>query len=371
MVMDSLRYWATTFQVDGFRFDLGMTLGREDEGYDPGAGFFDALRQDPLLSGLKLIAEPWDLGPGGYRLGHMPPGFAEWNDKFRDTLRRYWRGDGSQRGDLARRLSGSADVFGHGSRRPWASVNFITAHDGMTLADLVSYAGRRNDANGENPGGQGDALSANWGKDGPSDDVQIIVRRETIKRSLLVSLLMSLGTPMLLSGDEFGRSQGGNDNAYCQDNEISWLDWSLASSEEGRSLIDFVSRLSEIRRAYPVLRSPRFLHGHELIAPGIRDIDWFDEKGHSLTEEDWHYPEGRALTMRLAGRQRNRADLVALCFNGSHAKLDFLLPDPLAWRVLIDSAQNLQHHDRIVQAVTVEAGAAVVFAAHLDLRGRS
>ena len=367
MVMDSLRYWANTFQFDGFRFDLGMTLGREDNGYDPGAGFFDALRQDPLLSRLKLVTEPWDLGLGGYRLGHMPPGFAEWNDKYRDTLRRYWRGDGGQRGELARRLSGSADVFGHGSRRPWASVNFITAHDGMTLEDLVSYTARKNEANGEGPGGHGDTLSANWGKEGPSDDGQITARRETIKRSLLVSLLMSLGTPMLLSGDEFGRSQGGNDNAYCQDNEISWLDWSLAASDRGQALIDFVSRLTEIRRAYPVLRSPRFLHGHDLIAPGIRNIDWFDEKGRFLTEQDWHFAEGRALTMRLAGRRRTRADLIALCLNGAATKLAFHLPDPSAWRVLVDSAGKLSSHDRVLHGFSVEAGAAVVLAAHLDL----
>ena len=297
----------------------------------------------------------------------MPPGFAEWNDKYRDTLRRYWRGDGGQRGELARRLSGSADVFGRGSRRPWASVNFITAHDGMTLEDLVSYGTQHNEANGENPGGHGETLSANWGQEGPSDEAPIIALRETIKRSLLVSLMASLGTPMLLAGDEFGRTQAGNDNAYCQDNEISWLDWSLATSERGRALIDFVGRLSEIRRAFPVLRSPRFLHGHGLIAPGIRDIDWFDEKGRFLTEQDWHYPEGRALTMRLAGRRRNRADLIALCINGSDAKLAFDLPDRLPWRVLIDSAQTLSHHERVMQGFAVEAGAAVILAAHLDL----
>ncbi len=367
MVMDSLRYWATTFQVDGFRFDLGMTLGREDTGYDPGAGFFDALRQDPLLSRLKLITEPWDLGLGGYRLGYMPPGFAEWNDKYRETLRRYWRGDGGQRGELARRLSGSADIFGHGSRRPWASVNFITAHDGMTLEDLVSHEARHNEANGENSDGHGETLSANWGHEGPSGAARIIATRETIKRSLLVSLMASLGTPMLLAGDEFGRTQAGNDNAYCQDNEISWLDWSQATSARGEALIEFVSRLSEIRRAFPVLRSPRFLHGRDLIAPGISDIDWFDEKGGFLTEQDWHYPEGRALTMRLAGRRRSRADLIALCINGSDTSLTFCLPDHLPWRVLIDSAQTLSHHERIVQGFVVQAGAAVILAAHLDL----
>ncbi|MDE2463882.1 MAG: glycogen debranching protein GlgX [Alphaproteobacteria bacterium] len=369
MVLDSLRYWATTFQVDGFRFDLGMNLGREDSGYDPGAGFFDALRQDPTLARLKLISEPWDIGLGGYQLGNMPPGFAEWNDRYRDTLRRYWRGDSGQRGDLARRLSGSADVFGHSSRRPWSSINFVTAHDGMTLEDLVSYEGRRNDANGENPGGHGDTLSANWGTEGPSDDPQILAARDRVKRSLLVSLMASLGTPMLLAGDEFGRTQRGNDNAYCQDNEVSWLDWSLASTERGQALIEFVSRLNEIRKAYPVLRSTRFLHGDEEIAPGIRNIDWFDERGRSISEHDWHNPEGRALVMRLASRrQRTKADLIALCVNGSNMKLEFRMPDKLPWRVLVDSAQVLSDHGRMLHSFQVEAGAAVILAAHAELR---
>ena len=339
MVMDSLRYWARSFQVDGFRFDLGVTLGRERSGYDPGAGFFDALRQDPELAKLKLISEPWDVGPGGYQLGNLPPGFAEWNDRFRDTGRRYWRGDYDMRPDVARRMSGSADLYGHGSRRPWASVNYITCHDGMTLEDLVSYAHRRNDANGQDSGGHGDSLSANWGTEGPTDDPGILARRDTVKRSMLTMLFGALGTPMLLAGDEFGRTQQGNDNAYCQDNGISWIDWTLAEAKRGKALLDFVGGLARIRQAYPVLRSPHFLHGRREIVPDVLDIEWFDERGGNLSLHDWRNGAGRALVMRLAGKRPNGdVDLVAVMVNGSHEALAFTPPGNFPWRLLIDSA---------------------------------
>ena len=366
MVMDSLRYWARSFQVDGFRFDLGMNLGREPDGYDPGAGFFDALRQDPLLSRLKLIAEPWDLGPGGYQLGNMPPGFAEWNDRYRDTARAYWRGDPDKRADLARRLSGSADVFGHGSRRPWAGVNFITAHDGMTLEDLVSYNARHNEANGED--GHGEPQSANWGEEGPTHNREILAVRDTVKRSLLTTLLAALGTPMILAGDEFGRTQSGNDNAYCQDNEISWIDWTLAASERGQALIDFVARLTEIRRAYPVLRSAHFLHGRKEVAPGILNIDWFDERGGDLSLHDWRNPEGRALVMRLAAKRgAGMADLVAVLVNASGEALDFKLPGNAAWRLLIDSTGPGEESNAIVNGShTLGAHGAAIMAARLE-----
>src|SRR4051794_17816406 len=264
MVMDSLRYWVTQFHVDGFRFDLGVTLGREPHGFDPGAGFFDALRQDPILSRVKLISEPWDIGPGGYQLGHHPPGFAEWNDRFRDTVRRFWRGDAGQRSDLAARIAGSSDLFDRRSRRPWASVNFISSHDGYTLADVVSYIARHNEANGEdNRDGHGENYSANWGVEGPSDDPVILDTRRRIARAMLATVFFAHGTPMLLGGDEFGRTQQGNNNAYCQDNEMSWFDWKLAESSEGRALIAYVARLVELRHQHPVLRCRHFLHGKD------------------------------------------------------------------------------------------------------------
>ncbi|MEO8713501.1 MAG: glycogen debranching protein GlgX, partial [Acetobacteraceae bacterium] len=225
MVMDSLRHWAQSFHVDGFRFDLSAALGREAHGFDPGAGFFDAIRQDPVLAPLKLIAEPWDIGPGGYRLGQHPPGFAEWNDRFRDGARRFWRGDPGQRPDFAARLAGSADIFGHAGRRPWASVNHVACHDGFTLADVVSYECKHNEANQEDNRDGSDAnWSCNWGVEGPSDEPAIGAVRALVRRALLATLFFSDGTPMLLGGDEFGRGQGGNNNAYCQDNAVSWFD---------------------------------------------------------------------------------------------------------------------------------------------------
>ncbi|MBW4090020.1 MAG: glycogen debranching protein GlgX [Proteobacteria bacterium] len=343
MVMDSLRHWATSFRVDGFRFDLGATLGREGTGFDPGSGFFDAIRQDPVLSRLKLIAEPWDIGPGGYQLGSFPPGFAEWNDRFRDTTRRFWRGDPGQRAELAGRLSGSADLFDHRRRRPSASVNFIASHDGFTLHDTVSYNERHNEANGEeNRDGHDNNLSNNWGEEGPTDDPALVELRERVKRALLASLLLAHGTPMLLAGDEFGRSQQGNNNAYCQDNEISWLDWRLADTAPGRSLAAFTARLIALRKALPVLRSPRFMHGKREPLPGILTVGWFDETGQALPEEAWGDPEGRLLAMRRAGAAEPPArgtDVVLVLINGTDTERVFTLPDPpLDWQLLLDSS---------------------------------
>ncbi|MFW5634770.1 MAG: glycogen debranching protein, partial [Erythrobacter sp.] len=264
MVMDSLRYWATSYGIDGFRFDLGTVLGRTDEGFRPNAPLFAAIRQDPVLQKLKLIAEPWDIGPGGYQLGNYPPGFAEWNDRYRDTVRRYWRGDSAQRPELAARLAGSGDLFDRRARRPWASVNFLTSHDGYTLADLTAYEKRHNEANKEhNRDGHDHNFTRNWGAEGPTRDKAIRETRALVRRSMLVTLFGSLGTPMLLGGDEFARTQRGNNNAYCQDNEISWVDWEQARSEEGEALTRFVARLAELRRRHPVLRSAVFLHGNE------------------------------------------------------------------------------------------------------------
>ena len=345
MVMDSLRYWARSFHVDGFRFDLGATLGREVHGFDQGAGFFDAIRQDPELAPLKLISEPWDIGPGGYQLGNHPAGFGEWNDKFRDTVRRYWRGDDDTRPELARRLSGSADLFGSASRKPWASVNYVASHDGMTLNDLVSYAAKHNEANGEdNRDGQPEEISANWGAEGPSGDTKIIDLRERTKRSMLMTLFGSLGTPMLLAGDEFGRTQRGNNNAYCQDDEISWVDWTLANSDQGKELAQFVARLIAIRRRFGVLRASRFPHGREEVQPGVPDIDWRDERGVRLSAEDWQNPKGRALIMYLSERAGSgNARILALIHNSSVIALEFKLLEHVRWRVLADSAAPGKH----------------------------
>ncbi|HTB40223.1 MAG TPA: glycogen debranching protein GlgX [Reyranella sp.] len=342
MVMDSLRHWVIAFHVDGFRFDLGVTLGREDHGFDQRSGFFDAIRQDPVLAKIKLISEPWDLGPGGYQLGQHPPGFAEWNDRFRDGVRRYWRGDGGQRADFAARLAGSSDFFDKQSRRPWASINFVAAHDGFTLADVVSYAERHNEANGEdNKDGTGENWSANWGVEGPTDEADILDTRQRLQRALLATLVLAQGTPMLLGGDEFGRSQHGNNNAYCQDNEVSWLDWKQAESAEGRALTAFAERVIALRHRHAVLRAPRFLHGQDELAPGIRDIAWFDVSGEQVSNDSWNNPEERRLVLRRAGRNGDgRLSILTAFFNATAEDHSFRLPPPgLPARLLLDSAQ--------------------------------
>lgn len=253
MVTDSLRYWAGQMHVDGFRFDLGTILGREPSGFDQRGGFFDAVTQDPELAKLKLIGEPWDIGPGGYQVGGFPPGWAEWNDKYRDTVRDYWRDSDDTARDFAARFTGSGDIYDHRGRRPWAGVNFLTAHDGFTLADVVSFNEKHNDANGENNAdGHSDNRSFNYGAEGPTDDEGILAVRERQKRNLLATLLLSHGTPMLLAGDEFGRSQGGNNNTYCQDNEISWINWS-EMPVGGEALTAFTRKVIAIRHAQPLL----------------------------------------------------------------------------------------------------------------------
>ena len=366
MVLDSLRYWAESFHVDGFRFDLGTTLGREDNGFDPGAGFFDALLQDPVLSRLKLISEPWDLGPGGYQLGRQPSCFAEWNDRFRDCVRRYWRGQSNMRPELASRLSGSADYFDRDGRKPWASINFVTSHDGMTLDDLVSYAAKHNEANGEN-GSDGipEDYSANWGIEGPAADAEIGALRARLKRSMLMTLISAFGTPMLLGGDEFGRTQEGNNNAYCQDNALSWFDWKLAESEDGRALMRFVQRLMALRHSFP--RPPAFLHGSEAIIPGIRDIDWFDERGMRLADEDWRNVEGRALILYLSRpANHGRAQVSALTMNASQEPLDYHLLENVRWRVLLDGAAPEREEFALDQPLhRIEPHAAVLFEGEL------
>jgi isoamylase len=364
MIADSLRYWVTSFGIDGFRFDLGTILGRTDEGFKPGAAFFDVLRQDPVLQRVKLISEPWDVGPGGYQLGNHPPGFAEWNDRYRDTVRRYWRGDSSMRGELAARLAGSGDLFDRRARRPWASINFLTSHDGFTLADLTAYEERHNDANQEdNRDGHGENLSRNWGVEGPSDDAKIEEIRRRMRRSMLLTLLGSHGTPMLLGGDEFGRSQRGNNNAYCQDNELSWFDWKQAHTPEGEAMIEFVRRLIDIRKRHPLLRSRSYLYGEEL-APGLPDIDWWDERGVRLDQSDWDNSEGRALVMRLADKRADgRLDIVCLLLNSSPEPLVYNLPPPNARRrLLIDSAHPATEEHEIGDSYYLFNQAAAVIA---------
>ncbi len=364
MVTDSLRYWATSFGIDGFRFDLGLTLGRTDTGFDPSAGFFQALRQDPVLGRLKLITEPWDIGPGGYQLGNFPPSFAEWNDKYRDTVRKFWRGDHDQRADLAARLTGSADLFDRRARRPWASVNLLGAHDGYTLADTVAYEERHNEANGEdNRDGHSNNCSRNWGVEGPTDDAEINATRARVMRSMLTTLMASLGTPMLVAGDEFGRTQGGNNNAYCQDNEISWLDWSKAKSPEGEALIDFTARLVALRRDYPMLRAGNFLYGDETPAEGLRDIEWWDERGEQLSPEDWQNTNGRALAMRRACELANgEIQVISLLLNASEGPLTFHMPPPndVVRTVLIDSAKPEQREVEIGETYEVAPQGAVL-----------
>jgi len=368
MVTDSLRYWTQSYGIDGFRFDLGATLGREPYGFDPGSGFFDTLRQDPVLSQVKLISEPWDIGPGGYQLGNHPPGFAEWNDQYRDSIRRFWKGDGGMRRTLASRLSGSGDLFDHGARRPWASINYIASHDGQTLHDLVSYEGKHNGANGEdNRDGHSDNHSRNWGAEGPTADAGINATRERVKRAMLMTMFMSLGTPMLMAGDEFGRTQKGNNNAYCQDNGISWIDWSLLETSPGAALAGFVARLAELRRNHSIVRSGAYLYGHQELAPDLHDIDWFDERGHALTDEDWDNADGRALVMRRAIRVADDGiEVLAFLINGSEETLLFQLRGDFAWRVAIDSARP-ERDDAPVNGTeyAVEHNSAAVLIAHI------
>jgi glycogen operon protein len=343
MVLDSLRHWALSYRVDGFRFDLCSTLGRELSGFDPHSGFFDAIRQDPVLSKLKLIAEPWDIGPGGYQLGNNPPGFAEWNDRFRDGVRRFWRGDPGQRSDLAARLLGSSDIFEHHRRKPWSSVNFVAAHDGFTTADTTRYNERHNEANGEdNKDGHSENYSNNWGVEGETDDPAINLLRERTVRSLLSTLFFSHGTPMLLGGDEMGRTQNGNSNAYCQDNETSWIDWSglrALGDNAQKALLRFTTKAIALRKSHPSLRSAKFLHGTLEVLPGIIDVAWFDETAAILTMEAWNDPAGKRVALRRAVVHADVVDMTLLLLNASNEDREFDLPNPeLEWEIELDSA---------------------------------
>ena len=351
MVMDSLRYWVDEMHVDGFRFDLAVTLARKAHGYDRSGGFFDAIRQDPALSGVKVIAEPWDIGPGGYQLGGFPPGTAEWNDRFRDTARQFWRGDSGLLPALASNLLGSSDLFDHDGRRPSATINYVASHDGFTLADLVSYNDRHNQANGEdNRDGHPYNFSFNHGVEGPSTDPVIQQLRLRQRRNLLATVLLAQGTPMLLAGDEVGRSQGGNNNAYCQDNEINWMDWQCSPEEHG--FLDFTRRLIQLRQEHPVLRRFRFLHGLQLSAStGLHDIEWISPGGGVMRDHHWQEPDARCLGMLLAGDAGQYLtsegyletdDTLLVIFNAASRALPFRPPTIQGarhWRCLLDTTR--------------------------------
>ena len=350
MVIDSLRHWVVDMHVDGFRFDLAASLGREAHGFDGDGAFFRAIREDSVLSQVKLIAEPWDIGPGGYQLGGFPPGWSEWNDRFRDCLRRYWRGEAGFLPELARSLHGSSDLFEHNGRRPSASINLVTSHDGFTLADLVSYNERHNEANGENNNdGHHANFSDNCGVEGPSDDPVIERLRRRQRRNLLATLFLAQGTPMLLGGDEFGRSQLGNNNAYCQDNAITWLDWSAQARES--DMVDFVRKLIRLRNKYPLLRRDLFVHGKQRIeSNGFSDIQWLRADGASMRDADWHDERHNFLAMLLAGEimpardprfDNSKEAALLIVFNADPTPVEFVLPpSDFHWQCLLTTAES-------------------------------
>jgi isoamylase len=337
MVMDSLRYWVEAYHIDGFRFDLASVLGREMYGFSSSAGFLDAIRQDPILARVKLIAEPWDIGPGGYQLGGFPPPFAEWNDQFRDGVRRFWNGDVGQAPDLAQRILGSAAQFDHSRRSASSSVNYIAAHDGFTLQDLVTYSQKRNLTNGEdNRDGHDNNHSDNMGFEGPSDDPVINDARGQRKRNLLATLLLSQGTPMLLAGDEMGHSQGGNNNAYAQDNATSWMNWATQDYD----LTRFVAKVTGLRHAHPVLRQTRFLHG-QIRADGLRDVIWRCGDGGQVSAQDWHgaASECFGVELRMAAEGPDADDAAYIVFN-SGPQILATLPDTCRhWAWVLDTSQ--------------------------------
>ncbi|WP_045222108.1 glycogen debranching protein GlgX [Desulfonatronum thioautotrophicum] len=349
MVMDSLRYWVQVMGVDGFRFDLATTLARVEGPYNEHASFLDAVAQDPVLGQVKLIAEPWDTGLGGYQVGNFPPGWAEWNDQYRDTMRKFWKGDEGQLPGFAGRFAASADIFNRRGRRTWASVNFITAHDGFTLNDLVSYNQKHNEANGEDSrDGSDNNNSWNCGVEGETDDQEILSLRRRQMRNFLATLLLSQGTPMLTAGDEFARTQQGNNNAYCQDNEISWLDWE-AISEAEKAQIDFVARLLALRNSHIVFHRNRFFHGEIIPGTEVKDVIWLHPDGHEMASEDWHDSSARSLAIRLSGEagivhltetgEQEPDDTFLLLVNASHESVSFVLPngDSGLWEVLVDT----------------------------------
>ena len=358
LIMDSLRYWVTEMHVDGFRFDLASALARELHAVDKLGAFFDIIHQDPILSQVKLIAEPWDLGEGGYQVGNFPTKWTEWNGKYRDAVRRFWRGDGGALSELATRLSGSSDLYEQSGRRPYASINFITAHDGFTLADLVSYNDKHNEANGEhNADGENHNLSWNCGMEGTTDDRRVLDLRAAQRRNFMATLLFSVGVPMISGGDELCRTQSGNNNAYCQDNEVSWTDWTL--TPERRDFLAFTRRVIQIWRNHPVLRRRKFFQGRSIRGAEVLDIAWLDSAGVEMTDETWHSPDVRALGVRLNGDaiqevnergERIAGDTLLLMLNPGDEIIRFVLPATAAverWDTLLDTADPWQPTRRL------------------------
>ena len=362
LVMDSLRYWVQEMHVDGFRFDLAASLARGESDFDPHSAFLEATGQDPVLSRVKLIAEPWDIG--AYDVGQFPAGWSEWNGKFRDTVRDFWRSTAGTLPDFATRVSGSRDLYGHGGRRPSASVNILTVHDGFTLADVVSYNTKHNEANGEdNRDGTDDNRSWNCGTEGPTDDPAVLELRARQQRNLIATLLLSEGVPLLLGGDEFARSQGGNNNAYCQDNDLTWFDWTAAA--KNTDLVDFTARLCRLREQHPVFRRRQFFHGTPAPDTTRDDLDWYRPDGIPMTPQDWSEPFARAVAMALSGATGDPThpdDPFMLMLNSWWEPLNYTVPDPLrdlGWRVEIDT----EHPDA--------AGREVDPSAPVTLTGRS
>lgn len=340
LIIDCLKYWVEEMHVDGFRFDLATVLARDANGFDAHAAFFKALRAEPALAYVKLIAEPWDLGLGGYQLGRFPAGWSEWNDRYRDTMRAFWRGDGGKLGDFAERFAGSSDVFRHNGRKPTAGVNLIAAHDGMTLNDLVSYNQRHNEANLERNGdGHSNDLSWNCGAEGPTDDPGVVKLRKKQMRNFLATLFLSQGVPMLLAGDEFGRSQGGNNNAYCQDNEISWVDWRMRAANH--DLLEFVRLLAQLRRLHPEFRRETFLKGAASRA-GVKDVTWLNVRGAEMSQSDWRDANQRTLGIWF-GEYAGAVEHLLLLVNAADSEQSFGLPAAPAdvpWICLFDTASE-------------------------------
>ncbi|WP_426726683.1 glycogen debranching protein GlgX [Corynebacterium rouxii] len=376
MIMDSLRYWVSEMHVDGFRFDLASTLARELHDVDKLATFFDLVQQDPIVSQVKLIAEPWDVGEGGYQVGNFPPLWTEWNGKYRDTVRDFWRGEPSTLGEFASRLTGSSDLYANNGRRPTASINFITAHDGFTLNDLVSYNHKHNDANGED-GRDGESHNRSWncGEEGPTQDPEINKLRARQRRNFLTTLLLSQGTPMIAHGDEMARTQDGNNNVYCQDNETSWMDWELA--DKNAALMEFTKRLITIRRNHPVFRRRRFLAGGPLGSEvGDRDIAWLVPSGKLMGQSDWDFAFGKSLMVYFNGKaiqepdargQRIEDDSFIMMFNAYHEPIDFTLPDAEfgpAWKLIVDTNVDTGYPD---EAKTLRAGDSITVEARSTL----
>ena len=356
LIMDSLRYWVTEMHVDGFRFDLAAALARQFHEVDRLSAFFDVIQQDPVVSQVKLIAEPWDLGEGGYQVGNFPPVWSEWNGKYRDTVRDFWRGENQTLAEFASRLTGSSDLYESNGRRPYASVNFVTAHDGFTLADLVSYNDKHNEANGEgNADGESHNRSWNCGAEGPTDDPEVLALRERQQRNFLATVLLSQGVPMVLGGDEMGRTQGGNNNAYCQDNEISWFDWERPDV----ALTAFTSRLIALRRQHPVFRRRRYFQGRPVHGKGCSDIAWFRTDGTEMGDEDWRDGWAKSVAVFLNGQaipspdrrgERIVDDSFLLLFHAGHEAVAFTTPEErfgVGWVVVVDTADDWREGEQL------------------------